>query len=197
MAKAQTTTSSTATAYTPRMLSLYKDNIRPALMKELGYKNVMQIPKISKIVLNMGVGQASQDKKLVNFAVDDMRLIAGQQPIVTHARKSIAGFKIREGMPIGCKVTLRGQQMYDFLDRLITIALPRVRDFEGVPTKSFDGNGNYSLGIKEQIIFQEIDFDKINQVRGFDVIIATTAKTDDEAKALLTAFGMPFRKKIQ
>ena len=187
----------TSNTYTPRMKALYTGEIRDNLMKELAYKNVMQLPKIQKIVLNMGVGQASQDKKLIDFALDDMRRITGQQPVVTHARKSIAGFKIREGMPIGCKVTLRGQKMYDFLDRLITIALPRVRDFEGVPNKSFDGNGNYSLGIKEQIIFPEIDFDKTNQIRGMDVVIATSAKTDKEAKALLSAFGMPFRKKIQ
>ena len=186
-----------AQSYQPRMLKMYQDEIKPSLMKEFSYKNVMQLPKVEKIVVNMGVGEAAADKKILEFALDDMRRITGQQPVITRARKSIAGFKIREGMAIGCKVTLRGQQMYDFLDRLITIALPRVRDFEGVPNKSFDGHGNYALGIKEQIIFPDIDFDKTDKIRGMDVIITTSAKSDEEAKALLAAFGMPFRKRIQ
>ncbi|MFZ2620154.1 MAG: 50S ribosomal protein L5 [Alphaproteobacteria bacterium] len=190
MAKAPTTTAT----YTPRFKELYSKEIKAALTKKFGYSNVMQTPKISKIVLNMGVGGATQDKKVLDSAVSDMRLIAGQQPVVTRTRKSIATFKTRVNMPIGCKVTLRGDRMYDFLDRLITIALPRVRDFDGVPTK-FDGQGNYSLGIKEQIIFQEIDFDKTDKIRGMDVIIHTTAKTDDEARALLDGFGMPFKKR--
>lgn len=180
--------------YTPRFAELYTKTIRPQLTKELGYTNPMMIPRISKIVLNMGVGKAAEDKKLLEGAVSDMRLIAGQQPVTTKARKSISNFKLREGMPIGCKVTLRGVRMYEFLDRLLTVALPRVRDFEGVSTRAFDGRGNYALGIKEQIIFQEIDFDQIDKIRGLDVIICTTAKSDDEARALLAAFGMPFRR---
>lgn len=180
--------------YTPRFADMYVKTIRPQLAKELGYTNPMMIPRITKIVLNMGVGKAAEDKKLLEGAVADMRLIAGQQPVTTVARKSISNFKLREGMPIGCKVTLRGVRMYEFLDRLLTVALPRVRDFEGVSSRSFDGRGNYAMGIKEQIIFQEIDFDKIDRIRGMDVIICTTAKSDDEARALLTAFGMPFRK---
>ncbi len=180
--------------YTPRFAELYTKTIRPQLAKEQGYTNPMMIPRVTKIVLNMGVGKASEDKKLLEGAVADMRLIAGQQPVTTKARKSISNFKLREGMAIGCKVTLRGPRMYEFLDRLITVALPRVRDFEGVSTRAFDGRGNYALGIKEQIIFQEIDFDKTDRIRGMDVIICTTAKTDDEARALLAAFGMPFRR---
>jgi large subunit ribosomal protein L5 len=152
---------------------------------------------VTKIVLNMGVGKAGEDKKLLEAAMADMTLIAGQKPLATHARISVASYKIREGMAIGCKVTMRGQRMYEFLDRLITIALPRVRDFEGVSTRSFDGRGNYAMGIKEQIIFQEIDFDKTDRIRGMDVIICTTAKSDDEARALLAGFGMPFRKSRQ
>ncbi|PIZ30851.1 MAG: 50S ribosomal protein L5 [Alphaproteobacteria bacterium CG_4_10_14_0_8_um_filter_53_9] len=181
--------------YTPRMLIKYNEAIKPGLMKEFKYSNVMQAPRLTKIVLNMGVGKAGEDKKLLEAALADMRLIAGQQPVVTKARISVAAFKIREGMNIGCKVTLRGTRMYEFLDRLITIALPRVRDFEGINPKSFDGRGNYALGIKEQIIFQEIDFDKTDRVRGMDVIICTNAKSDDEARALLTAFGMPFKRR--
>ena len=154
----------------------------------------MQLPKLEKIVLNTGVGKATQDKKLIDGAVKDMTAIAGQAPVVTKARKSIAAFKLREGMPIGCKVTLRGERMYEFLDRLITIALPRVRDFEGVSTKSFDKQGNYALGIKEQIIFPEIDYDQIDQIRGMDIIICTTANTAEEGRELLRAFGMPFKK---
>lgn len=180
--------------YTPRFAELYTQTIRPQLVKEMGYTNPMMIPRVTKIVLNMGVGKASEDKKLLEGAVADMRLIAGQQPVTTKARKSISNFKLREGMAIGCKVTLRGPRMYEFLDRLITVALPRVRDFEGVSTRAFDGRGNYALGIKEQIIFQEIDFDKTDRIRGMDVIICTTAKSDDEARALLAAFGMPFRR---
>ena len=180
--------------YTPRFAELYTKTIRAQLAKELGYTNPMQIPRLSKIVINMGVGKAAEDKKLLDGALADMRLISGQQPVTTKARKSISNFKLREGMPIGCKVTLRGVRMYEFLDRLITVALPRVRDFEGVSSKAFDGRGNYALGIKEQIIFQEIDFDKIDKIRGMDVIICTTAKSDDDARALLAAFGMPFRR---
>ncbi len=179
-----------------RFAALYDDVIRPNLVKTFSYKNMMQAPKLEKIVLNMGVGKAAEDKKLLEGAVNDMTLIAGQKPVITRARKSIAAFKIREGMPIGCKVTLRGRQMYEFLDNFVTIALPRVRDFDGISAKSFDGNGNYALGIKEQIIFPEIDFDKTDTIRGLDVIIQTNAKTDKEAKALLDGFGMPFHKKI-
>ncbi|PPR19714.1 MAG: 50S ribosomal protein L5 [Proteobacteria bacterium] len=179
---------------TTRMKKLYDDQIKKELQEKFGYKNVMQLPKLEKIVLNMGVGKATQDKKLVDGAVKDMTAIAGQAPVVTKARKSIAAFKLREGMPIGCKVTLRGERMYEFLDRLITIALPRVRDFEGVSTKSFDKQGNYALGIKEQIIFPEIDYDQIDQIRGMDIIICTTANTPDEGRELLRGFGMPFKK---
>jgi len=180
--------------YTPRFAKLYTDQIRTELTKQFKYRNPMMVPKITKIVLNMGVGKAAEDKKILEFAMNDMRLIAGQQPVATKARKSISNFKLREEMPIGCKVTLRGPRMWEFLDRLITIALPRVRDFDGVPSRSFDGRGNYAMGIKEQIIFQEIDYDKTDRIRGMDVIICTTAKTDDEARALLAAFGMPFRR---
>jgi large subunit ribosomal protein L5 len=180
--------------YTPRFAKLYADKIKPELTKQFGYTNPHQAPKLTKIVLNMGVGKAGEDKKLLDSAMSDMRIISGQQPVATYARKSLANWKIREGMAIGCKVTLRGPMMYEFLDRLITIALPRVRDFDGISSRSFDGRGNYAMGIKEQIIFQEIDFDKIDRIRGMDVIMCTTAKSDDEARALLTAFGMPFRK---
>lgn len=180
--------------YTPQFATLYNSKIRADLTKQFNYSNPMMIPRMTKIVLNMGVGKAAEDKKLLEAAMADMRLIAGQQPVATKSRKSISNFKLREGQAIGCKVTLRGPRMWEFLDRLITIALPRVRDFEGVSSRSFDGRGNYALGIKEQIIFQEIDFDKTDRIRGLDVIICTTAKTDDEARALLTAFGMPFRR---
>lgn len=186
-----------AKGYTPRMAQLYKQSIKPKLMKDLKCSNEFQVPRLTKIVINMGVGRAVQDKKLLEAALADMRLIAGQQPVTTYARKSISTYGLREGMAIGCKVTLRGPRMYEFLERLITIALPRVRDFDGVPTKSFDGRGNYALGIKEQIIFQEIDFDKTDRVRGMDVIICTTARNDDEARALLTEFGMPFKRARQ
>jgi large subunit ribosomal protein L5 len=178
--------------YTPRLRALYDASIRDALVKQFGYKNVMEIPKLDKIIINMGVGEATQDKKKVDSAVADMTLISGQKPLVTKAKKSIAQFKLREGMPIGCKVTLRKERMYEFLDRLVTVALPRVRDFRGVSPKSFDGRGNYALGLKEQIVFTEINYDKIDKVRGMDIIICTTAKTDDEARALLKAFNMPF-----
>ena len=180
--------------YTPRFADLYAKTVREQLKKEFKYTNPMMIPRVSKIVLNMGVGKAAEDKKLLEHAMADMRLIAGQQPVATKSKKSISNFKLREGQAIGCKVTLRGPRMWEFLDRLITVALPRVRDFEGISARSFDGRGNYALGIKEQIIFQEIDYDKTDRIRGLDVIICTTAKTDDEARALLSAFGMPFRR---
>lgn len=176
-----------------RLRSVFKNELAPKLKEELGLENVMQIPRITKITLNMGVGGASQDKKLIDGAVADMQLIAGQKPIVTLARKSIAGFKIREGWPIGCKVTLRGDMMYEFLDRLISITIPRIRDFRGFSAKAFDGRGNYSMGIKEQIVFPEIEYDKIDKLRGMDITITTTAASDDEGRALLRAFGFPFK----
>ncbi len=178
---------------TIRLKKVYLEQIKPEMKKQFGYKNDMQIPRLDKIVINMGVGENAQDSKKIQGAVADMTLIAGQKPVVTKSKKSIAGFKLREDLPIGCKVTLRGQRMYEFLDRLITIAMPRIRDFRGVSDKSFDGNGNYALGIKEQIIFPEINFDKVDAVRGMDIIICTTASTDDEARALLKGFKMPFR----
>ena len=181
-----------ADAYTPRMRKLYDDKIVKAMTEKFGYKNAMEVPKIEKITLNMGVGEATQDKKKVEAAAAEMELIAGQKPVVTKAKKSIAQFKLREGMPIGCKVTLRRERMYEFLDRLITIAMPRIRDFRGVSAKSFDGRGNYAMGLKEQIIFPEINYDRIDQVRGMDVIVTTTARTDDEARELLKLFGFPF-----
>jgi large subunit ribosomal protein L5 len=181
-----------ADKYTPRMKSLYDDNIVKAMIDKFGYKNAMEVPKIDKITLNMGVGDAVQDKKKVDTAASEMELIAGQKPVITKAKKSIAGFKLREGMPIGCKVTLRRERMYEFLDRLITIAMPRIRDFRGVSAKSFDGRGNYAMGLKEQIIFPEINYDRIDSVRGMDVIVTTTARTDDEARELLRLFGFPF-----
>jgi large subunit ribosomal protein L5 len=176
-----------------RLKAVFKNEIAPKLQEELGLKNVMQIPRITKITLNMGVGGASQDKKLIDGAVADMQLISGQKPVVTLTRKSIAGFKIRDGWPIGCKVTLRGDMMYEFLDRLIGITIPRIRDFRGFSPKSFDGRGNYSLGLKEQIVFTEIDYDKIDRLRGMDVVITTTARTDEEGRALLRAFQFPFK----
>jgi large subunit ribosomal protein L5 len=176
-----------------RLKVMYNDKIVPDLMKKFGYKSVMQVPRIQKITLNMGVGEAVGDKKVMNFAVEDMTKIAGQKPIITLAKKSIAGFKIRDGWPIGCKVTLRKERMYDFLDRFISITLPRVRDFRGLNPKSFDGSGNYSLGIHEQIVFPEIDFDKIDVIRGLDICITTSAKTNEEAKALLEAFNLPLK----
>jgi len=176
-----------------RFNSLYHDTIVPELMKKFGYKTVMQVPRITKITLNMGVGEAVNDKKLVDNALADMTKIAGQKPVITRTRKAIANFKIRENMPIGCMVTLRGERMYDFLDRLVTIAFPRVRDFRGVSGRAFDGRGNYNIGLKEQIIFPEIEYDKIDALRGMNISITTTAKTDEEAKALLAGFNFPFR----
>ena len=175
-----------------RLQDHYRKTVREALTKEFGYTNPMQVPKIDKIVINMGVGEATADSKKINLAVAELTAIAGQKPVITKARKSIAVFKLREGMAIGCKVTLRRQQMYEFLDRLVNIALPRVRDFRGVSGKSFDGRGNYTLGLKEQLVFPEIDYDKVDKVRGMDIVICTTAKTDAEAKALLKGFDMPF-----
>lgn len=181
-----------AADYTPRLKSLYADQIRAAMKEEFGYKNDMMIPKLDKIVLNMGVGEAVADTKKVKSAVADMTLIAGQQPVVTKAKNSIAGFKVREQMPLGCKVTMRGDRMYEFLDRLVNIAMPRIRDFRGINGKSFDGRGNYAMGIKEHIVFPEIEYDKVDQIWGMDIIICTTATTDAEAKALLAKFNMPF-----
>jgi large subunit ribosomal protein L5 len=175
-----------------RLKEIYDSKIRAALKAEFGYKNDMEVPRIEKIVINMGVGEAVGDSKKIQNAVGDLQAITGQKPVVNKARKSIAQFKLREGMAIGCKVTLRRDRMYEFLDRLVTIALPRVRDFRGIPGNSFDGRGNYAMGVKEQIIFPEIDYDKIDQIRGMDIIIVTTAKTDAEAKALLKGFDMPF-----
>ena len=178
--------------YTPRMKQKYADEIVKAMTEKFGYSNRMQVPHVSKITLNMGVGEASQDKKKVQIAAQEMEAIAGQKPVITKAKKSIAQFKLREGMPIGCKVTLRRDRMFEFLDRLVTIAMPRIRDFRGLNAKSFDGQGNYAMGIKEQIIFPEISYDKIEKVRGMDIIVTTTAKTDEEARELLRLFGFPF-----
>ena len=182
------------TAYIPRLRTQYEEKIRAALTEQFGYKNVMQLPKLEKIVLNMGVGEAVNDTKKVKAAAADLEKIAGQKPVITHARKSIAGFKVREEMPLGVKVTLRKQRMYEFLDRLVNIALPRVRDFRGLNPNSFDGRGNYAMGIKEHIIFPEIAYDQIDQVWGMDIVVCTTAKSDDEARALLKAFNFPFRQ---
>ena len=176
-----------------RLKEIYRKEVVPALTSQFGYTSLMQVPRISKIVLNMGVGEATADKKILENAVGDMTRISGQKPVVTKARKAIAGFKIREGYPIGCMVTLRQERMYEFLDRLVTVALPRVRDFRGVSARGFDGRGNYNMGIKEQIIFPEIEYDKIDAIRGMNITITTTAKTDAEAKALLAAFRFPFR----
>lgn len=176
-----------------RFQTLYHETIVPELIKKFGYKTVMQVPRITKITLNMGVGEAVNDKKLVDNAIGDLTKIAGQKPAITRTRKAIANFKIRENMPIGCMVTLRGERMYDFLDRLVTIAFPRVRDFRGVSGRAFDGRGNYNIGLREQIIFPEIEYDKIDAVRGLNISITTTAKTDEEAKALLAGFRFPFR----
>lgn len=176
-----------------RLRETYRDTIVKQLMSDFGYKSVMEVPRIEKITLNMGVGEAIDDKKVMEHAVNDMTLISGQKPVVTVARKSVAGFKIREGYPIGCKVTLRSQRMYEFLDRLISVAIPRIRDFRGLNGKSFDGRGNYSMGIKEQIMFPEIDYDKIDTLRGMDITITTTAKNDEEGRALLKAFNFPFK----
>jgi large subunit ribosomal protein L5 len=176
-----------------RLQEHYTTTVRPALQEEFNYSSSMQVPKLDKIVINMGVGEASQDKKLINGAIADMANITGQKPVVTKAKKSIATYKLRDGMVVGCKVTLRRERMYEFLDRLVNIALPRVRDFRGLNGKSFDGNGNYAMGVKEQIIFPEIDYDKVDRVRGMDIIICTTAKNDDEARSLLRGFDMPFK----
>jgi large subunit ribosomal protein L5 len=176
-----------------RLQEFYRDQVVPDLMKKFGYKSVMQVPRISKITLNMGVSEAVADKKVMDHAVGDLTKIAGQKPVVTKSRKAIAGFKIRENVPIGCMVTLRGVQMYEFLDRFVTVALPRVRDFRGISGRAFDGRGNYNVGVKEQIIFPEIDYDKIDTIRGLNISITTTAKSDDEAKALLSAFRFPFK----
>ena len=181
-----------AATYTPRLKAEFKDRIRAALKAEFGYKNDMQIPRLDKIVLNMGVGEAVKDTKKVKQAAEELSQIAGQKAVITHAKKSIAGFRVREEMPLGCKVTLRGDRMYEFLDRLINVALPRVRDFRGVKGTAFDGRGNYAMGLKEHIVFPEIDFDKVDEVLGMDIIICTTARTDAEAKALLKHFNMPF-----
>jgi large subunit ribosomal protein L5 len=175
-----------------RLQELYETTVRPALMQEFGYKNPMQVPHLEKIVVNMGVGEAVQDSKKADAAASDLTAITGQHPIITKAKRSIATFKLRKDMPIGCKVTLRGQRMFEFLDRLITVALPRVRDFRGIPSKSFDGRGNFALGLKEQIVFPEIDYDRVDAVRGMNVVVVTTAKTDAEAKALLKGLDMPF-----
>jgi len=177
----------------PRLKVHYETSVVPALMKQFGYKTKMQVPRIAKITLNMGVGEAVADKKIMDNAVGDMQKIAGQKPVVTLSRKSVAGFKIRDGYPVGCMVTLRNRRMYEFLDRLVTIALPRVRDFRGISARAFDSRGNYNMGIKEQIIFPEIEYDKVDAIRGMNISITTTAKTDDEAKALLAAFKFPFR----
>lgn len=176
-----------------RLREMYVSDVVPQLQKQFGYKSVMEVPRIEKITLNMGVGEAVADKKVMEFAVGDMRKIAGQKPVVTKSRKSIAGFKIREDYPVGCKVTLRRERMYEFLDRLITVAIPRIRDFRGIPAKSFDGRGNYNMGVREQIIFPEIEYDKIDALRGMNITITTTAKTDEEARALLAAFKFPFK----
>ena len=181
------------TDYTPRLKAKFENEIVKAMTDKFGYKNRLEVPKIEKITLNMGVGEASQDKKKVQIAAEEMALIAGQKPVITRAKKSIAQFKLRDGMPIGCKVNLRRDRMYEFMDRLVTIAMPRIRDFRGLNAKSFDGRGNYAMGIKEQIIFPEISYDKIDKVRGMDIIITTTAKTDDEARELLRLFGCPFQ----
>ena len=177
-----------------RLRDTYENEIKKAMTDKFGYKNVMQVPRLEKIVINMGVGEAKENSKILESAVKDLTTISGQKPVITKAKKSVANFKLREGMPIGCKVTLRGERMYEFTDRLVNLALPRVRDFRGVSAESFDGRGNYALGIKEQIIFPEIEYDKVDKVRGMDIIFVTTAKTDEEARELLRLFGMPFKK---
>ena len=178
----------------PRMRERFRSSVVPALMKERGYHNPFQVPRLEKVVINMGVGEGKENPKVLDFATADLQAIAGQKPIITRAKKSIANFKLRENVPIGCKVTLRGPRMYEFLDRLVNVALPRVRDFKGVPPKGFDGRGNYNLGLKEQVIFPEIVYDKVDKVRGMDITMVTTARTDEEAKALLTHLGVPFRE---
>ena len=186
-----------AEQYTPRLRKQYDEKIIAAMTEKFGYKNAMEVPKIEKITLNMGVGEGTQDKKKVTVAAAEMELISGQKPVVTKAKKSVAQFKLREGMAIGCKVTLRRERMYEFLDRLITIAMPRIRDFRGLNPKSFDGRGNYAMGLKEQIIFPEISYDQIEKVRGMDIIVTTTANTDDEARELLRLFGFPFPQEVE
>ncbi len=178
----------------PRLKDKYRSEVVPALMKKFGYRNIMQVPRITKVVVNMGVGGATQDPKLLDGAVNDLMLITGQRPAITRAKKSISNFKLRQGMRIGCKVTLRGAMMYEFLDRLFNIVLPRVRDFSGIPPDSFDGRGNFAMGLKEQLVFPEIDYDKIDRVRGMNIVITTTAKTDEEGRELLKAMGLPFRE---
>ena len=177
-----------------RLNETYQNEIVDAMMKKFGYKNVMQVPKLAKIVVNMGIGEAKENSKVLDAAMAELEIITGQKPVATKAKKSIANFKLREGMPIGCMVTLRGDKMYEFFDRLVNLALPRVRDFRGVNPNAFDGRGNYALGIKEQLIFPEIEYDKVDKVRGMDVVVVTTAETDEEARELLTQFGMPFKK---
>ena len=177
-----------------RMRKQYTEEVVPALIKRFGYKNINEVPRLEKIVLNMGLGDCKDNSKSLQQAVEELKMIAGQKPVITTAKKSVANFKVREGMNVGAKVTLRGNRMYDFLDKFISIALPRVRDFRGISSKSFDGRGNYAVGVKEQLIFPEIEFDKVEKVRGFDICIVTTAKTDEEARELLTEFGMPFKK---
>ncbi len=183
--------------YTPRLVSEYTENIVPEMMKKFGYKSIMQVPKVEKIILNMGCGDAIQDSKVLERAIEDLQAVCGQKVVVTKAKKAISNFKLRAGYKVGCKVSLRRWRMYEFLDRLINIDIPRIRDFRGLSDRSFDGRGNYSLGIKEQIIFPEIDYDKIDRIRGLDISIVTTSKTDEEAMALLSGFGMPFKKNNQ
>jgi len=178
----------------PRMRERFRSAVVPAMMKERGYRNPFQVPRLEKVVINMGVGEGKENAKVLDFATADLQAIAGQKPVITRAKKSIANFKLRENVPIGCKVTLRGPRMYEFLDRLVNVALPRVRDFKGVPPKGFDGRGNYNMGLKEQVIFPEIVYDKVDKVRGMDITMVTTARTDEEAKALLTHLGVPFRE---
>jgi len=177
-----------------RLKEKYQKEVTPALMSKFNYKSIMEVPKIEKIVINMGVGDAVQNAKVLDNAVEELGLITGQKPVVTRAKNSIAGFRLREGMPIGAKVTLRGERMYEFFDKLVSVSLPRVRDFRGISKKAFDGRGNYTLGVREQLIFPEIDYDKVSKIRGMDIVIVTTANTDEEARELLTAFGMPFQK---
>ena len=177
-----------------RLKEKYIQEVTPSMVEKFGYKSVMQTPKVDKIVINMGVGDAVSNAKNLDKAVDELTVISGQKPLITKAKKSIAGFRLREGMPIGCKVTLRGDRMYDFLDKLVSVSLPRVRDFHGISNKSFDGRGNYTLGVKEQLIFPEVDYDKVDKVRGMDIVIVTTANTDEESRELLTQLGMPFQK---
>ena len=194
MAEKKTAVEAAPVKYVNRLEKKYKEEIRPALVKEFNYYTIMMAPRLEKIVINMGVGDATSNSKALDDAVADLATITGQRPVVTKAKKSIATFKVREGMPIGCKVTLRGQRMYEFLDKLVSVALPRVRDFRGISRNSFDGHGNYTVGVKEQLIFPEIDYDKVSKVRGMDIVIVTTARSDKEAVALLEKLGMPFRK---